>query len=115
DGQFRVFVPNAGGLGHRQFGRNWGGLDPPRHLYHFTPRALRVLMGRAGFRAKVWVSSAADRYLYRASFALASQHDRQDSLLRTARLYALDVRDSVGMLLSRDWGEEITVTDNVPE
>jgi SAM-dependent methyltransferase len=113
-GQFRVFVPNAGGLGHRQFGRNWGGLDPPRHLYHFTPQALRVLIARAGFRARVWVSSAADRYLYRASFALASENDRRDSLLRTARLYALDVRDSIGTLLSRDWGEEIAVTDDVP-
>jgi SAM-dependent methyltransferase len=106
-GQFRAFVPNAGGVGQRRFGRDWGGLDPPRHLYHFTAQALTGLGARAGFRVRVRASSAIDRYLYRASYALASQSQMRDSVWSRLRLCALDYRDSLGILIGKDWGEEL--------
>lgn len=108
-GALRVFVPNAGGLGHRQFRRNWGGLDPPRHLYHFTVSALGELGERAGFRVRLRASSAVDRYLYHASFALAAEGRARDSFLSVARLYAIDFRDTLGGLFGREWGEEIAL------
>jgi hypothetical protein len=109
-----VFVPNAGGLGHRQFDRNWGGLDPPRHLYHFTVRALKELGVRAGFRVIVQASCAGDRYLYRASLALASENSRRDGFLSALRLYAIDCRNSLGVLFGREWGEEIALMGEKP-
>jgi len=109
DGQLRVFVPNAGALGRQRFGRNWGGLDPPRHLYHFTARTLRELGMRAGFRLSVRASSAIDRYLYRASYALSSQRQMRDSVWSKLRLWAIDCRDSLAILVGRDWGEELVL------
>jgi hypothetical protein len=32
------------------FDKWWYGLDTPRHLYHFSPRTLRGVLARAGFR-----------------------------------------------------------------
>ncbi len=44
-----VATPNADSLGHRHFGPNWRGLEPPRHLQIFTGNSLAALAGRAGF------------------------------------------------------------------
>ena len=49
----RVFIssPNLDSLQARLFGRFWYAFDDvPRHLHHFTPRALEILLERAGFR-----------------------------------------------------------------
>ncbi|MDQ6732143.1 MAG: class I SAM-dependent methyltransferase [Actinomycetota bacterium] len=49
DGRLWIATPNLDALGHRRYGRDWLGLDPPRHLILFTPASLRRLLGRAGF------------------------------------------------------------------
>jgi 2-polyprenyl-3-methyl-5-hydroxy-6-metoxy-1,4-benzoquinol methylase len=48
-GTMVLYAPNAQGLGHRLFGRHWLALDPPRHLYTYACRNLRVLLGKGGF------------------------------------------------------------------
>jgi 2-polyprenyl-3-methyl-5-hydroxy-6-metoxy-1,4-benzoquinol methylase len=49
DGLLVVEVPNFEGLTARLFGRHWFGLDLPRHLYHFSPRSLAMLLAAHGF------------------------------------------------------------------
>ncbi|HEV8597583.1 MAG TPA: class I SAM-dependent methyltransferase [Candidatus Dormibacteraeota bacterium] len=49
DGRAVISVPNLASLQARLFGGWWFHLDPPRHLYHFTPIALRRLAERTGF------------------------------------------------------------------
>lgn len=49
-GRLVMVTPNFDSLGRRRFGRNWRGLEPPRHLYLYTARSLRSLCRRAGFR-----------------------------------------------------------------
>ncbi|HEX9779946.1 MAG TPA: class I SAM-dependent methyltransferase [bacterium] len=44
-----LVVPNAGSLERRLLGRAWYLWDPPRHLWHFTPATLRLVVVRAGF------------------------------------------------------------------
>jgi SAM-dependent methyltransferase len=51
DGKLIVAVPNIDSLAFRWFGSAWNGLDLPRHLVHFTPETLRLMLRRAGFRA----------------------------------------------------------------
>jgi SAM-dependent methyltransferase len=41
-------TPNLEALGFRYFGRDWLGLDPPRHLVLFTRASLEHLVRRAG-------------------------------------------------------------------
>lgn len=48
-GRLVILTPNTAGLGHRQFGRAWLNLDPPRHLYLFNARTFRRLAEAAGF------------------------------------------------------------------
>ncbi|MFM8274188.1 MAG: class I SAM-dependent methyltransferase [Gemmata sp.] len=50
-GKLIVATPNLASVPYRVFGRNWFGLDLPRHLTHFTPKTLGAILTAAGFRA----------------------------------------------------------------
>ena len=49
-GSLLIQVPNVASVQARAFGRRWYGLDVPRHVINFSPRALKVLLEEAGFR-----------------------------------------------------------------
>ncbi len=49
-GRLVVATPNIDSLAFRWFGRHWFGLDLPRHLTHFTPWTLPLMLERTGFR-----------------------------------------------------------------
>jgi 2-polyprenyl-3-methyl-5-hydroxy-6-metoxy-1,4-benzoquinol methylase len=49
-GALILSVPNSRSMDARLFGPHWIGLDPPRHLYTFDQRTLRLLLAQAGFR-----------------------------------------------------------------
>jgi 2-polyprenyl-3-methyl-5-hydroxy-6-metoxy-1,4-benzoquinol methylase len=49
-GTMVVLTPNARSLGHKFYGSNWRGLEPPRHLQIFTAPALTQAAYSAGFR-----------------------------------------------------------------
>jgi 2-polyprenyl-3-methyl-5-hydroxy-6-metoxy-1,4-benzoquinol methylase len=48
-GRLVVVTPNSVSLGHRLFGENWRGLEPPRHLQIFGPLSLAEIARAAGF------------------------------------------------------------------
>lgn len=48
-GTLVILTPNSGALGHRLFGRDWRGLEPPRHLHVFGSSALRRILQQAHF------------------------------------------------------------------
>lgn len=48
-GQLWLATPNPDSLGHRLFGMDWRGLEPPRHMTVLSLPALRLLLGQAGF------------------------------------------------------------------
>lgn len=49
-GELLVCVPNIGSLEARIFGRDWGWIQVPIHLFHFDRGTLRRYVERAGFR-----------------------------------------------------------------
>lgn len=61
-GRLVILTPNAAGWGHRHFGGDWRGLEPPRHLHVFNPANLAAAVARAGFaRSEVRTLSRAAR------------------------------------------------------
>lgn len=57
-GRLVIVSPNGEGEGHRRFRDAWVNLDPPRHLFIFSPRSLRLLTERAGFHIQLLRTSA---------------------------------------------------------
>lgn len=52
-----VSAPNFASWQRRRFGSRWFHLDAPRHRVHFSDRALRAVLGRAGFEPLEIVTS----------------------------------------------------------
>jgi SAM-dependent methyltransferase len=48
-GSLWVATPNLNAIGYRLFGKDWRGLEPPRHLVLFTAATLRSALAAAGF------------------------------------------------------------------
>jgi SAM-dependent methyltransferase len=48
-GRLMVAVPNIESLSFRWFGASWYALDLPRHLTHFAPWSLRMMLENIGF------------------------------------------------------------------
>jgi 2-polyprenyl-3-methyl-5-hydroxy-6-metoxy-1,4-benzoquinol methylase len=51
-GRLYVAVPNIDSLAFRVFGPDWFALDLPRHLTHFTPRTLALMLEQTGFQVE---------------------------------------------------------------
>jgi len=68
-GKLVIAVPNIDSWPFRWFGRYWHGLNPPRHLTHFTPALLLQLLQRSRFRVEPiqyivrsdWIRNSAQR------------------------------------------------------
>ena len=50
EGVFYGRTPKVGSIGHRIFGRYWGGYHFPRHLHLFSKESLELLLHKCGFR-----------------------------------------------------------------
>ena len=76
DGELIVELPNIASLPAKAFGEYWFGLEPPRHLCHFSARTLARALAEAGLKLR--------RLRYKSSGSVIS---------RSLEIYARD-RDS---------------------
>jgi SAM-dependent methyltransferase len=80
DGVLTVVTPNLSGYGHSYFLSRWRGLEPPRHLYLFSPSNLQKIAEKAGFsRTKIWTTAAKAETFARSSLQLSSRKQPQGS------------------------------------
>jgi 2-polyprenyl-3-methyl-5-hydroxy-6-metoxy-1,4-benzoquinol methylase len=58
-GRLVVVTPNVRSLGHTRYGRDWRGLEPPRHFHLFAASTLETVARRALFRqVETWTTPA---------------------------------------------------------
>jgi 2-polyprenyl-3-methyl-5-hydroxy-6-metoxy-1,4-benzoquinol methylase len=69
-GHVVIVTPNSSSLTHRLFGRNWRGLEPPRHLHIFSPPSISRLLVDAGLR-RVRISPQVSSSIIRESIYLS--------------------------------------------
>lgn len=50
DGTLLIAVPNYTSLDAQEYGSQWAAYDVPRHLYHFSPKSMAVLLEQHGFK-----------------------------------------------------------------
>ncbi|HEY8387957.1 MAG TPA: class I SAM-dependent methyltransferase [Parasegetibacter sp.] len=50
DGKLVIAVPNYTSYDSRHYGTFWAAYDVPRHLYHFSPKSLKILAERHGMQ-----------------------------------------------------------------
>jgi 2-polyprenyl-3-methyl-5-hydroxy-6-metoxy-1,4-benzoquinol methylase len=104
-GRLWIATPNLASPGHRRYGRDWRGLEPPRHLVLFTARALRLVFGAAGFEIALQDPPRCD-WMHRQSEALLSREGSSATSRRVARRLRSAAQDLCG-LASHEVGEEL--------
>jgi 2-polyprenyl-3-methyl-5-hydroxy-6-metoxy-1,4-benzoquinol methylase len=50
NGRLIIAVPNYTSLDAKLYKENWAAYDPPRHLYHFSPRSMKILIEKNGMK-----------------------------------------------------------------
>jgi SAM-dependent methyltransferase len=55
-GTLFIAVPNGAGASSRLLGQYWSWFIPPAHIWYFTPRSLRALLGKAGLEPR-WMQT----------------------------------------------------------
>jgi 2-polyprenyl-3-methyl-5-hydroxy-6-metoxy-1,4-benzoquinol methylase len=71
-GKLFLATPNASSLGHKLFGADWRGLEPPRHLHIFAVESMAALLRKAGF-TEFRISTSHSPYIWEQSLRLRSQ------------------------------------------
>lgn len=78
-----IETPNMSAEGHRYFGRNWRGLEPPRHLVLFTLDGMVTALKQIGFNTPTPQAHRPQcRQLFEASEAIAQGMDPYNSEAR---------------------------------
>ena len=113
EGLLVLITPNARSLGHRIYGRDWRGLEPPRHLRIFTSSSLASAIRRAGFRAHEFHTSVRGRGNFLASIQLRRSKLSVDDISYKIwdRFLAemMVVVEELKWICSPDLGEEIVL------
>lgn len=101
-------------LGHRLFKKAWIVLDPPRHLYLFSPQTLKVCANRAGLQVKHLRTAARSAPgIWEASRLIKRKGTLPGGLLQQKRGLWLQLEGLVfwmmeyGLCRIKDVGEEI--------
>jgi 2-polyprenyl-3-methyl-5-hydroxy-6-metoxy-1,4-benzoquinol methylase len=110
-GALVAVTPNARGMTHRLHGRNWRGLEPPRHLALFTRESLGALAESAGLReVRVTTTPRAAALLHISSIEIArggSESGRWPGLPVWLRGQLLQCWEPLAMRLGRAEGDEL--------
>ena len=109
-GRLVLVTPNAASLGHRHFGRDWRGLEQPRHLFLYSPAAMGALLRRAGLpAADVFSTAQGAAYILRTSAVSPAVGGRSAWRRQLDRLaiWWLQYREVAGIRSGLQVGEEL--------
>ncbi|MBU1693117.1 MAG: class I SAM-dependent methyltransferase [Verrucomicrobia bacterium] len=100
-GVLALEVPNGSSWQARWFGPLWFHLDPPRHLFQFTPKALTQLLRDAGFAEVHWKTLQGEMGLFGFLQSLLNRFVQpRDAFYRSLRLRGQ--RERIGRRLGLD-------------
>jgi 2-polyprenyl-3-methyl-5-hydroxy-6-metoxy-1,4-benzoquinol methylase len=101
-------TPNLDSPGHRCFGANWFGLDPPRHIVLFNIHSLDQALGKAGFGHVSHPRTYRAGLLLAGSEALASGRDATSAITpESPALRLLAVFLDAAATVHPQYGEEV--------
>jgi 2-polyprenyl-3-methyl-5-hydroxy-6-metoxy-1,4-benzoquinol methylase len=114
-GRLIITTPNMKSLGHRIFKRHWRGLEVPRHLVLFSPKAMSECILRAGLRvSSVQTETRMARMIYNPSAcAKAGEQNVGErtnfGVTTKTAAYLFQALEDVSIYLRKEAGEEIFV------
>ena len=112
-GTLILMTPNASSWGHQIYGKNWRGLEPPRHFILFTKKTLEQCTLQAGFQTlELRTTSRWTRNIIVASDTIRQVergHEYHETPTFCQRVigYSFQLIETIGEMLGIDCGEEL--------
>ena len=111
NGKLVVVTPNFESFGHRRFGADWRGLEPPRHIHIFSCKTVLKIAHEAGFRqCTLWTTAANAQGIAADSLYIqhANQHLVDDGLKPGILIAAIlfQIWATIFCFTRKDSGEE---------
>jgi SAM-dependent methyltransferase len=114
-GFFWLATPNMDAPGHVQFGPDWRGLEPPRHLVLFSGKALALALEQVGFVGLEFKPpGAVSEWFYTASLRISTHVRPGADIALPARLLTLARHEDRLALANPVAGEELVVIARKP-
>jgi 2-polyprenyl-3-methyl-5-hydroxy-6-metoxy-1,4-benzoquinol methylase len=115
EGRLVIITPNVKSLGHQAMGASWFPLDPPRHLFLFSPSTLAACIERGGLAVDVTRTSARTAAMtWTASHQIAGGRkaalDIDTNLRFHPRSLIFQCREEAACAVGLAVGEELFVT-----
>ncbi|MEW6088950.1 MAG: class I SAM-dependent methyltransferase [bacterium] len=111
-GKLVLRTPNVKSFGHKVFHKHWMALDPPRHIFIFSPLSLNILFGKLPFnKFSIKTITRSARNNYNASKSISEGNkDNLKNILPRKRRYFFAFMEWLGCRFGKDWGEDIELT-----
>ncbi len=111
-GRLIIVTPNAASWGHRLYGKDWRGLEPPRHLHIFNRLTLLKVAEQAGFSQSVCRTSIRSaRAIFLSSYNLSRAKERETilsfSVFDKGWSELMEISEWIRLWLDADAGEEL--------
>lgn len=113
-----AYTPNSRSFGHKIFGPNWRGLEPPRHIHVFNSDNLMSVTGAAGFSNICCRTTVRGGAILAASWYLSQISKSQNLLLtKSSRILeeAAHYLSWAACKFNGNLGEELVLTARKPE
>jgi 2-polyprenyl-3-methyl-5-hydroxy-6-metoxy-1,4-benzoquinol methylase len=106
-GRLVVVTPNTDSTGHKAFGRDWRGLEPPRHLFLYNKTSILRLAKNAGFSNLLAFSSSGGStglQMFHSSTAISCKSGRRPTI-SPSEFPSVIRRETISSLLGKMTGE----------
>ena len=114
-GAFWLATPNMNAAGHQEFGPDWRGLEPPRHLVLFSAAGLEQALTRAGFTdIRFMPPGPVSEWFYRASERVRGRLPEDQPVSLSAELQQAAAREDRQSHRDPRVGEELVVLARKP-
>lgn len=114
-GHLIVVTPNASSWGHKLYGQNWRGLEPPRHLRIFTISSIKEMAVQAGFsecECRTTVRGARGMFLGSMSLERIKGSDSSVTftMIDKIKVEMMEMAEGIGLMKDVELGEELTLS-----
>ena len=112
-GRVILLTPNRESLGFKLFGKDWRGLEIPRHMSVFSVSNMGILAQRVGFKSETLTSTARiSRYLYSTSVHIRQGREKiggggNRGYWLALKSYVFQLVEELVMIFNKKAGEEI--------
>jgi len=119
-GRIVIVTPNAQSWGHAFFKESWRGLEPPRHLKIFTPRALESVVHNSGFIINSIKTTAVNAWLILSASAEVQRNQflkttyKKPNVIQILKALGLQIIESLLNCFGNNRGEECVLIAQKP-